>query len=202
MTLQAAKASPRQTQQHAATAQPLLEATDIRRTFGETIALDSCFFSVRPGEIHVIVGENGSGKSTLIKVLSGIVSAESGALKWNGAPFQLRSPRAAQEAGIATLFQETLVLPEMSVRDNIMLGLDGVVVRKASLRESTISRVSRSPLSAFAVSTSRNSPAPCRWPIVSSRASLALSCVPGGSSSLMNRRPQSTLKIATACSTR
>ncbi len=133
MTLQAAKDLLEEMQQRAATAKPLLEATDIRRTFGETIALDSCSLSVRPGEIHAIVGENGSGKSTLIKVLSGIVSAESGALKWNGAPFQLRSPRAAQEAGIATVFQETLVLPEMSVRDNIMLGLDGVVVRKASL---------------------------------------------------------------------
>lgn len=141
MTLQAAKDLLEETQQRAATAQPLLEATDIRRTFGETIALDSCSLSVRPGEIHAIVGENGSGKSTLIKVLSGIVSAESGALKWNGAPFHFRSPRAAQEAGIATVFQETLVLPEMSVRDNIMLGLDGVVVRKASLaREHDLAR--------------------------------------------------------------
>ena len=141
MTLQAAKDLPGQAQQRAATAQPLLEATDIRRTFGETIALDSCSLSVRPGEIYAIVGENGSGKSTLIKVLSGIVSAESGALKWNGAPFQLRSPRAAQDAGIATVFQETLVLPEMSVRDNIMLGLDGVVVRKTSLaREHDLAR--------------------------------------------------------------
>jgi ABC-type sugar transport system ATPase subunit len=141
MSLQAAKDSPGEAQQRPATAEPLLEATDIRRTFGETIALDSCSLSVRPGEIHAIVGENGSGKSTLIKVLSGIVSAESGALKRNGAPFKLRSPRAAQEAGVATVFQETLVLPEMSVHDNIMLGLDGVVVRKASLaREQDLAR--------------------------------------------------------------
>jgi ABC-type sugar transport system ATPase subunit len=141
MTLQAAKDTRRETQQQATTGRSLLEATDIRRAFGETIALDSCSLSVRSGEIHAIVGENGSGKSTLIKVLSGVVSAESGALNWNGAQFQLRSPRAAQEAGIATVFQETLVLPEMSVRDNVMLGLDGVVVRKANLaRESDLVR--------------------------------------------------------------
>ena len=121
----------------------MLEAKDIRRTFGETIALDSCSVSVAPGEIHAVVGENGSGKSTLIKILSGIVSAESGTLEWNGEPFQVSSPRAAQAAGIATVFQETLILPEMSVRDNVMLGLDGVVRRKANpAREAELVRES------------------------------------------------------------
>ena len=104
---------------------------------------DSCSVSVAPGEIHAVVGENGSGKSTLIKILSGIVSAESGTLEWNGEPFQVSSPRAAQAAGIATVFQETLILPEMSVRDNVMLGLDGVVRRKANpAREAELVRES------------------------------------------------------------
>ncbi|MGE3830772.1 MAG: ATP-binding cassette domain-containing protein, partial [Parvibaculaceae bacterium] len=112
-------------------AESLLEAKDIRRTFGETIALDSCSLTVQPGEIHAVVGENGSGKSTLIKILSGIVRAESGTLQWQGRPARFTSPKAAQEAGIATVFQETLVLPDMSIRDNVMLGLDGVIRRKA-----------------------------------------------------------------------
>jgi ABC-type sugar transport system ATPase subunit len=111
----------------------LLEAKDIRRTFGETIALDSCTLLVKPGEIHAVVGENGSGKSTLIKILSGIVPAQSGSLRWEGAPARFGTPRAAQEAGIATVFQETLVLPDMSIRDNVMLGLDGVVRRRESV---------------------------------------------------------------------
>ena len=141
MTLQVAKDSREATQGQVAAPRSLLEAEDIRRTFGETIALDSCSLSVRSGEIHAIVGENGSGKSTLIKILSGVVSAEAGTLHWNGAPLQVRSPRAAQEAGIATVFQETLVLPEMSVRDNVMLGLDGVVVRKTNVaRERDLAR--------------------------------------------------------------
>ena len=76
MSLQAAKDQLDETRPHAAPGRPLLEAKNIRRTFGETIALDSCSVSVAPGEIHAVVGENGSGKSTLIKILSGIVSAE------------------------------------------------------------------------------------------------------------------------------
>jgi ABC-type sugar transport system ATPase subunit len=132
MSLQAAKDQLSAPRPQASGGPPLLEAKNLRRTFGETIALDSCSVSIVQGEIHAVVGENGSGKSTLIKVLSGIVGAESGALEWDGAPFQVSSPRAAQAAGIATVFQETLILPEMSVRDNIMLGLDGVVRRKAS----------------------------------------------------------------------
>ncbi len=132
MSLQAAKHQLGENRPRPAPDRPLLEAKDIRRTFGETIALDSCSVSVAPGEIHAVVGENGSGKSTLIKILSGIVSAESGTLEWNGEPFRVSSPRAAQAAGIATVFQETLILPEISVRDNVMLGLDGVVRRKAN----------------------------------------------------------------------
>ncbi len=75
MSLQATKDQLGETRPHAAPGRPLLHAKDIRRTFGETIALDSCSVSVAPGEIHAVVGENGSGKSTLIKILSGIVSA-------------------------------------------------------------------------------------------------------------------------------
>ena len=143
MSLQAAKDHLGETRPHAALSRPLLEAKDIRRAFGETIALDSCSLSVAPGEIHAVVGENGSGKSTLIKILSGIVSAVSGTLEWNGEPFQVSSPRAAQAVGIATVFQETLILPEMSVRDNVMLGLDGVVRRKATpAREAELVRES------------------------------------------------------------
>jgi ABC-type sugar transport system ATPase subunit len=143
MSLEATKDDLSETRVHTAFRGPLLEAKNLRRTFGETIALDACSVSIIPGEIHAVVGENGSGKSTLIKILSGIVSAQSGSLEWNGEPFQVSSPRAAQAAGIATVFQETLILPEMSVRDNVMLGLDGVVRRKANpAREAELVRES------------------------------------------------------------
>ena len=87
---------------------------------------------MRAGEIHALVGENGSGKSTLIKILSGILAADGGAIAWDGAPARFTSPSVAQEAGVATVFQETLVLDELSVRDNMILGLDGVARRGAT----------------------------------------------------------------------
>src|SRR5882757_2939205 len=108
MSLQETKRPLAETRPHPALGRPLLEAKDIRRTFGETIALDSCSVSVAPGEIHAVVGENGSGRNTLIKILSGIASAESGTLEWNGEPLRVSSPRAAQAVGIATVFQGTL----------------------------------------------------------------------------------------------
>ncbi|HTW26548.1 MAG TPA: sugar ABC transporter ATP-binding protein [Acetobacteraceae bacterium] len=125
----------------------LIEARDLRRRFGETVALAACSLAIRPGEIHALVGENGSGKSTLIKILNGIVAAESGTLALDGAPARLTSPRAAQRAGIATVFQETLVLDEMSVRDNMILGLDGLVRRRAApAREAAMVRAALAAL--------------------------------------------------------
>ena len=96
----------------------------LSRSFGETRALNSATLRVCPGEIHSLVGENGSGKSTLIKILSGVLRPDSGTLTWEGALRQLGSPSSAQRMGIATVFQETLIVPEMTVRDNIYLGTD------------------------------------------------------------------------------
>jgi ribose transport system ATP-binding protein len=96
----------------------------LSRSFGETRALNSASLRVRPGEIHSLVGENGSGKSTLIKILSGVLPPDSGTLTWEGNLLQLGSPSSAQGMSIATVFQETLIVPEMTVRDNIYLGTD------------------------------------------------------------------------------
>ena len=99
---------------------------DLSRSFGQTRALSSATLRLYPGEIHSLVGENGSGKSTLIKILSGVLSPDSGTLTWEGDAPQLGSPSSAQSAGIATVFQETLIVPEMTVRENIYLGTDQI----------------------------------------------------------------------------
>ncbi len=96
------------------------------RSFGQTRALNSVELRVGNGEIHSLAGENGSGKSTLIKILSGVLQPDSGTLTWQGAAKRLATPAAAQAAGISTVFQETLIAPEMSVRDNIFIGTDGL----------------------------------------------------------------------------
>lgn len=111
-------------------APPLLAVRGIRRSFGPTVALADCSFEMAAGEIHALVGENGSGKSTLIKLLSGVLGPDAGELRWNGVPVRFADPRAARRTGIVTCFQETLVVEDMSVRDNIVLGQDGVVRRR------------------------------------------------------------------------
>jgi ribose transport system ATP-binding protein len=104
-----------------------LDIADLSRSFGETKALRLATLRVAPGEIHSLAGENGSGKSTLIKILSGVLRPDSGTLTWEGdVKRHLTSPSSAQAMGISTVFQETLFAPEMTVRDNIFLGTDGL----------------------------------------------------------------------------
>ncbi len=116
---------------------PIVSFRALRRNFGETIALADCSFDIVPGEIHALVGENGSGKSTLIKILGGILPQSGGELVWSGAVTRFHDPRAAQQAGIATVFQETLVLDQLSVRDNVALGLDRLFRRVHSTADET-----------------------------------------------------------------
>lgn len=99
------------------------------KVYGPTRALDGATMHVRGGEIHALIGENGSGKSTMIKVLSGVIALDQGTVLADGKPCILGSPRAAHSAGISTVFQETLVVEELSVIDNTLLGLDGIVRR-------------------------------------------------------------------------
>ncbi len=105
---------------------PLVRITDVQKSFGPTRALVSCSLDIAEGEIRAILGENGSGKSTLVKILSGVLPADSGTIAIDGRPIAFRSPRQAQASGVVTVFQETLIVHELSVLDNIFLGTDGL----------------------------------------------------------------------------
>jgi len=107
----------------------LLRARGIGKRFGATRALEECDLDIRRGEIHALVGENGSGKSTLIKILSGVFTQDAGTIEWQDSPASFRRPRQAQQAGVATVFQETLIAEELSVRDNIFAGTGGLIRR-------------------------------------------------------------------------
>jgi ABC-type sugar transport system ATPase subunit len=120
----------------------LLRARRIGKRFGATRALEDCDLEIRRGEIHALVGENGSGKSTLIKILSGVFTQDAGTIEWQGAPVSFRRPRQAQQAGVATVFQETLIAEELSVRDNIFAGTGGMI-RRAHSRSGEISIAGR-----------------------------------------------------------
>jgi ABC-type sugar transport system ATPase subunit len=125
------------------TPQPILRASNLSRSFGETRALRSCSFDLRPGEVHAIVGENGSGKSTLVKILSGVIPPGSGTIEFDGKMFQsLRSPYRARKLGVSTVFQEVLIAEERSILENVWLGSDGVFTRRVSEAEKV--RIARS----------------------------------------------------------
>ncbi len=103
---------------------PALEARGIVKRFPGVVALKGVDFSLREGEIHAICGENGAGKSTLIKLLSGIHPAGSyeGELLASGRTLALRNVGDAEGAGIAVIYQELALIPEMSVAENVFLG--------------------------------------------------------------------------------
>jgi ABC-type sugar transport system ATPase subunit len=111
----------------------------VRKAFGPTEAVRDASLALRRGEIHCVVGENGSGKSTLVKILSGVHRPDAGTIRIRGQEWNaLSSPKAANRAGIATVFQEILVVEPRSVLDNIWLGAKRVLRRRvpaASQRE-------------------------------------------------------------------
>ena len=103
-------------------APPLLEVRDIEKTFPGVRALSGVSFDVRPGEVHALLGENGAGKSTLIKIVSGVYQPDLGSILVNGKQVDFSSPDDARRAGVATIYQELLLFPELSVAENIFLG--------------------------------------------------------------------------------
>ena len=84
--------------------------------------LNGISFDVRPGEVHALLGENGAGKSTLIKIIAGVQTADAGEMRVEGRPVRFSSPREAAAQGIATVYQELLLFPELSVAENIYIG--------------------------------------------------------------------------------
>src|SRR5262245_32183922 len=97
--------------------------TGIAKRFGLTAALFGVDLEVRAGEVHALVGENGAGKSTLMKVLSGAVPADAGAMTLDGEPYLPRDPHDARTCGVAMIYQELTLAPHLSVADNMTLGV-------------------------------------------------------------------------------
>src|SRR5438034_1271465 len=86
---------------------------------------DACTIDLRPGEVHALVGENGAGKSTLIKIITGAETADSGALAVAGHAVPRMDPRTARSLGIAAIYQQPALFPDLTVTENIALSLDG-----------------------------------------------------------------------------
>jgi len=103
-------------------AEPLLRMEGVSKSFPGVMALSKVDFDLFPGEVHVLIGENGAGKSTLIKLLSGVYRSDEGRFVLDGRQISIASVRAAQELGVATIYQEMNLIPELTVAQNILLG--------------------------------------------------------------------------------
>ena len=102
--------------------EPLLIAQGIRRSFGHVQALRGAHFRVMPAEIVALIGDNGAGKSTLVKILSGADRPDEGEVTLAGQRVRFGSPQEAQEAGIATVYQDLALAPDLPPAENLFLG--------------------------------------------------------------------------------
>jgi rhamnose transport system ATP-binding protein len=99
----------------------VLTLTGISKSFAGVHALREVDFDIAPGEVHALLGENGAGKSTLIKIMAGVYAPDSGGLTLDGKAVRFSSPREATFAGIATVYQEPLLFPDLNVAENIFI---------------------------------------------------------------------------------
>jgi len=100
---------------------PLFRMTGVSKRYGGVRALEDAQFHCKRGQIHAVLGENGAGKSTLIKIMSGVVQPDAGTMELEGTTVSFRNPAAATQAGIACIFQELSLLPDLTVADNISI---------------------------------------------------------------------------------
>lgn len=101
--------------------EPMLELRNISKSFPGVQALADVSISLHPGEVHALIGENGAGKSTLIKIMTGIYAPDLGEIMLDGKPIQIRNSQEAQSHGIAAIYQEPMVFPDLNVAENIFI---------------------------------------------------------------------------------
>ena len=103
---------------------PLLRADKLTKSYAGVQALRDASFDLRAGEVHALVGENGAGKSTLIKIITGAIEADGGEIVLDGRPLRNNTPRLAKSHGIAAIYQQPALFPELTVAENLALGLE------------------------------------------------------------------------------
>jgi ribose transport system ATP-binding protein len=130
-----------------------LELSGIEKRFGATVALGGVSLSLDRGEVLALVGENGSGKSTLMRVLAGVLPPDAGSLTLDGVAFAPSSPGDARNSGVVMVHQELSLCPDLSVLDNVLLGVErtrlGFLDRESQIAavRSALSRLGHSEIS-------------------------------------------------------
>ncbi len=100
---------------------PILELRGITKAFPGVQALEDVDFRLYPGEVHALIGENGAGKSTLIKIMTGVYQPDRGEIRLDGRPVSIHDSQEAQALGIAAIYQEPMVFPDLNVAENIFI---------------------------------------------------------------------------------
>ena len=126
---------------------PTLELRGVSKSFGAVVALRDGQLTMQPGSIHALVGENGAGKSTLVKIMAGLYHRDAGTFEMEGRPVDFRSTADAKDAGIAVIYQEPTLFPDLSVTENVFMGRQPVGrfgrIDKAAMRAEVVSLLDR-----------------------------------------------------------
>ena len=101
---------------------PILKMSNISKNFAGVQALHQVNFDLYPGEVHAILGENGAGKSTLIKIITGVHQPNGGEIYLNGQQVHFADPRQTRQYGIAAIYQEPSLFPDLDIAENIFVG--------------------------------------------------------------------------------
>lgn len=132
--------------------EPRLQATGLKKAFGQNLVLRGLDLAVAPGEIHALIGGNGAGKSTLSKILAGLAPADAGVVTLDGEPYAVASRQAAQARGVVMVLQELSVIPTLSVAENLFLNALPArvgIVDQAKLHERAAVALRRVGLASF-----------------------------------------------------
>src|SRR5688572_24234590 len=119
---------------------PLLEAVGITKLYGDFVANDTINLEIWPAEVHALLGENGAGKSTLVKKIYGLLQPSAGEFRWQGQPIVLSGPAAARARGIGMVFQHFSLFEQLTVAENVALGLDTAALAGIDERVTEVSR--------------------------------------------------------------
>jgi rhamnose transport system ATP-binding protein len=123
---------------------PTAALRGVSKNFGMTAALTDMTLELFPGEVHAIVGENGAGKSTMIKILTGIHAPSSGTVEVDGSAVVLTGSKAARLRGIAAVYQEPMVFPDLDVTENIFISAtDGLFLNRTAMRSAARALIAR-----------------------------------------------------------
>src|SRR3954464_10817087 len=125
---------------------PLLEAAGITKLYGDFVANDAINLEIWPAEVHALLGENGAGKSTLVKMIYGLLQPSAGEFRWQGEPVVLSGPADARARGIGMAFQHFSLFEQLTVAENVALGLDNAPLAGLDERVAEVSRAYGLPL--------------------------------------------------------